>query len=286
MSPSERDPSANKSSPGGTRPDSSEQMGSNADSEDSAAHIAELVRRTSERLAAPEPSRAAQPEATIAEQIPQPAEPVGQPPAESKPSPLAATTRPPVSTPSRRTLVVVGAVIAVLLVGGVALSHSFGSPAPKATSPKAQSSAPAGYTVKVSDVVTDCASHSRGKVKASFATVPCVKATRSLATGRISGRPALFVVSQIKMPSPEAAASVKQVLDGSGTGNLNDLLREGKTFPGAPPTMPISGYTSVQLGTVVTVVEVGFSDGGPSSSTDAALRAGAAQVAAMVSKQK
>ena len=50
--------------------------------------------------------------------------------------------------------------------------------------------------------------------------------------------------------------------------------------------MPASGYTSVQLGTVVTVVEVGFSDGGPSSSTDAALRAGAAQVAAMVSKQK
>lgn len=88
------------------------------------------------------------------------------------------------------------------------------------------------------------------------------------------------------MPSAEAAASVKQVLDGSGTGNLNDLLREGKTFPGAPHTMPDSGYTSVQVGTVVTVVEAGFIDGGPSSSTNAALRANAAQVADMVSAQK
>ena len=87
------------------------------------------------------------------------------------------------------------------------------------------------------------------------------------------------------MASAEAAASVKQVLDGSGTGNLNDLLREGKTFPGAPDKMPISGYTSVQIGTVLTVAEAGFVDGGPSSSTDAALRSAAAQVAAMVSTQ-
>ena len=84
------------------------------------------------------------------------------------------------------------------------------------------------------------------------------------------------------MASPEAAATVKQVLDGSGTGNLNDLLREGKTFPGAPDKMPISGYASVQTGPVVTVAEAGFIDGGRSSNTDAALRAAAAQVAALV----
>ena len=156
----------------------------------------------------------------------------------------------------------------------------------KSPAPTAQSLAPAGYVLKVSDVISDCASHARGRVKVSFATLPCVKATRSLATGQISGRPALFVVSRIQMVSAEAAASIKQVLDGSETGNLNDLLREGKTFPGAPHQMPISGYTSVQTGTVVTVVEAGFSDGGPSASTDAALRASAAQVASTVSAQK
>jgi hypothetical protein len=146
--------------------------------------------------------------------------------------------------------------------------------------------APDGYVVKLSDVVTDCAGHARGRVKATFQTLHCVMATRSLATGRMSGRPVLFVVARIQMPSAEATAAIKQVLDGSGTGNLNDLLREGRTFRGAPAKMPASGYTSVQSGAVVTVVEAGFSDGGPSSSTDAALRASAAQVAAMVSAQK
>ena len=180
-----------------------------------------------------------------------------------------------------------GAALAVLLLlGGVALSRSGGSDARKSPAQAVQGPAPSGYAVKLTDVIIDCAKHARGKVKTSFGTLPCVKATRSLATGQISGRPALFVASRIQMPSAEAAASIKQVLDGSGTGNLNDLLREGKTFPGAPKTMPASGYTSVQTGTVVTVVEAGFIDGGPSSSTDAALRASAAQVAATVSAQK
>jgi hypothetical protein len=180
-----------------------------------------------------------------------------------------------------------GAALALLLLlGGVALSHLGGSDARKSPAPAVQSSAPSGYAVKLSDVIIDCARHARGRVKISFGSLPCVKATRSLATGQISGRPALFVVSRIQMASAEAAASIKQVLDGSGTGNLNDLLREGKTFPGAPKTMPVSGYTSVQTGTVVTVVEAGYMDGGPSSNNDAALRASAAQVAATVSAQK
>ena len=214
-----------------------------------------------------------------------PAVSVGQQASKPVGSPVAPPA-PSKSRPSRRVLVVAGAVIAVLLVGGLALSHTFGSEARKAPTTTVQSSAPAGYVVKLSDVIIDCAKHARGRVKISFGTLPCVKAARSLATGRISGRPALFVVSRIQMASAEAAASIKQVLDGSGTGNLNDLLREGKTFPGGPQKMPISGYTSVQTGTVVTVVEAGFIDGGPSSSTDAALRASAAQVAATVSAQK
>jgi hypothetical protein len=176
-----------------------------------------------------------------------------------------------------------GATAALLIVSGVALSQLLGSDAKPPPSAAVASAAPAGYAVKVTDVITDCASHARGRTKASFGTQPCVKATRSLGTGKVSGRPTLFVVSRIEMASAEAAATVKQVLDGSGTGNLNDLLREGKRFPGAPEKMPSSGYASVQTGKVVTVAEAGFVDGGRTSSTDAALRAAAAQVASLVS---
>ena len=289
MSPSERDQSAHRDSPADIRPNASEHMGSSADAEDSAAHIAELVRRTTERRAAPGPSSVARhptQRCLRPQPAPMPTASVGQPPPKPIDPLLPPPPRPSRSGPSRRALSVGGAALALLLLGGVALSHSFGSDVRKSPVPAVQSSAPAGYAVKVTDVITDCASHARGRVKVSFETQHCVKATRSLATGQISGRPALFVVSRIQMASAEAAASVKQVLDGSGTGNLNDLLREGKTFPGAPDKMPISGYASVQTGTVVTVVEAGFIDGGPSSSTDAALRASAAQVAATVSAQK
>jgi hypothetical protein len=142
----------------------------------------------------------------------------------------------------------------------------------------ATAAAPA-YVVKVKDVITDCAGHSHGKTKTSFQSHNCVTATRSLATGRVSGRPALYVTSRIQMASPEEAASLKQVLDASGTGNLNDLLREGRTFDGAPRVMPRSGYASVQKDTVVVVAEAGFIDGGSSSNTNPALRAAAALIA-------
>jgi hypothetical protein len=279
-----------------------ERMGSNADAEDSAAHIAELVRRSTESRAAPGPSSVARPDPTLAQPTPVPAPSVAeptqqqpqqqprqqprQPAATPTGSPYAQRARPTMSAPSRRTLVTAGAVLAVLIGGGVALSHALGPEVRRAPTATTQSSAPAGYAVKVTDVITDCASHARGRTKVSFEAHNCVKATRSIATGQISGRPALYVVSRIQMASAEAAAAVKEVLDGSGTGNLNDLLSEGKTFPGAPVKMPDSGYASVQTGAVLTVAEAGFVDGGPSSSTDLALRASAAQVAAMVSAQR
>jgi hypothetical protein len=186
--------------------------------------------------------------------------------------------------PSRRALVAGGAIAAVLIAGGFALTRPDGSQA-KSTAPIASRAAPAAYTVQVTDAITDCAGHSHGRTRSSFKTENCVKATRFLATGQVSGRPTLYVVSRIQMASADAAASVKQVLDGSGTGNLNDLLREGKTFPGAPSTMPDSGYASVQTGAVVVVSEAGFVHG-PSSNTDPALRAAAARVGALVTAGK
>ncbi len=167
----------------------------------------------------------------------------------------------------------------------MALSNMLGPDAGPRTAATPKPAVPVGYTVKVTDVITDCAGHARGRTQASFKTEDCTKATRLVATGQVGGRPVLFVASRIEMASAEAASSVKQVLDGSGTGNLNDLLREGKTFPGAPAKMPVSGYASVQSGTLVTVAEAGFVDSGRSSNTDPALRAAASQVATELSAQ-
>ena len=275
MSRFERDHRKHLDSPGDAHHDAPAPLGSNADAEDSAAHIAELVRRTAERHGAPGSASVAGPD--DAQHPPIPAPTVVQP--------VAQLTHPATRQPSRRILVAAGTLVAVLIGGAVALSNPFGPDALPPTSPTPKTSAPAGYSVKVSDVIADCAGHARGQTKDSFQTQNCVKATRSVATGQVGGRPALFVASRIEMASAEAAASVKQVIDGNGTGNLNDLLREGKTFTGAPAQMPTSGYASVQTGKVITVAEAGFIDGGQSSGSDAALRAAAAQVATLVNAQ-
>ena len=291
MSPFDRDTGKHMDVPGGAPREALTASSSNSDADDSAAHIAELVRRTGERHARPGPSSNPPPDVT-APQPPMPDRPAEQPetqrialPAEQPETQRFALPETPPARlatrqPSLRVLVAGGAITVALIVGGFALSRT-GSSNATPTSPAASGAAPAVYAVQVTDVITDCASHSHGQTKNSFQNENCVKATRFLATGQVSGRPTIYVVSRIQMASAQAAASVKQVLDATGTGNLNDLLREGKTFPGAPNTMPDSGYASVQTDTVVVVAEAGFVHG-PSSYTNPALRAAAARVAALV----
>ncbi len=296
----ERDQNQPADSPDDATPDAPAPTERLSDADESVAHIAALVRRTTERQGTPRLAPAPGPHATVAH----PDAATAHPPAMTAtqvaspvPPPVTRTPTPPASPPvppeyapesrrimwppSRRNLVVAGSLVLLLIAGGTALANSFGSNAPSPTASIIKADAPTGYAVKVTDVITDCAEHSRGKAKASFKAANCVTATRLLATGEVDGRPVLYVVSQIEMATSDAAASVKQVLDGNGTGNLNDLLREGKTYPGAPREMPISGYASVQNGAMVTVAEAGFVDDGRSSSDDPALRSSAAQVAAM-----
>ncbi|HYO20369.1 MAG TPA: hypothetical protein VES02_17085, partial [Dermatophilaceae bacterium] len=192
--------------------------------------------------------------------------------------------------PSLRFLVAGGAVAAVLIAGGFAFSNQGRFDAqptstPTSAAPAPAPAPPAGYAAQVTDEITDCADHSHGRIKITFTEKNCVKATRTLGSGRVDGRPVLFVTARIEMASDAAATSVRRVLDGTGTGNLNDLLREGKSFPGAPGAMPRSGYASARAGAVVLVAEAGFSDGGPSSNDDPALREAAAEVAAMLKAQ-
>lgn len=279
MSPFERDNRKQAGSRGEAPYDPSAAPGSNSDAEESAAHIAELVRRTTERQTGPGAPVAARPEATLAQPPMPPPPPVHDAPPPAGPSPVAARRR-----PWPRTLVALGAATALLLVGVFALTRPDGSPAATPAVPVRSSSVPALYTVQVTDTITDCVAHSHGKTKSSFKKRNCVKATRFLASGQVSGRPAVFVLSRIQMASAEAAASVKQVLDATGTGNLNDLIREGETFEGAPGTMPRSGYASVQTGKLVVVAEAGFIHG-PSTSANPALRAAASRAAAQVTAQ-
>ena len=277
----DRDNRTPADSPGATPLETSAVSGSSSDAEASAARIAELVRRTTQRQASPAAPPAPRPEATLT----QPPMPPPTPAQRATPV-ITPPSRPAPRRPSLRVLVAGGAAAAALLLAGAfALSRADDPAATGSAAPIATTTAPAVFTVQVTDVITNCLDHSHGKTKSSFRKENCVKATRFLASGKVSGRPAVFVMSRIQMATAEAAASVKQVLDSTGTGNLNDLLREGRSFQGAPGSMPASGYASVQTGPVVVVAEAGFIQG-PSASANPALRAAAAQAAAQLTAQR
>lgn len=102
-------------------------------------------------------------------------------------------------------------------------------------------------TVWGDNAVTDCASHSYGRVMTFFLLHPCRRARRVLATLSLGGR--LVVLSSVAVyePTPDTevgpngspsknANNLSALEIASGAGGLNDLLREGVRVPGVSAT--------------------------------------------------
>jgi hypothetical protein len=139
-----------------------------------------------------------------------------------------------------------------------------GAPATVTPTPTPTLAVPAGYTVKANDAQSDCAAHAFGQVQTFFRQTPCTQVIRQLDATTLQGRPVILSLSNVTMPTPAAAASFKQLVDSDGTGNVNDLLREGVTYAGAPASYPDDNeYASAINGTTVRVVLAAFADGRP-----------------------
>lgn len=105
-------------------------------------------------------------------------------------------------------------------------------------------------TARLTDDASDCAAHSYGQVQQFFRQHRCTKLHRAQFEVRDSkGDVALVPVAWVEMPTEAAAHSLKQLLDGSGTGNITELSREGGKYQ----TVRYTGaaYASRQNGTVV-----------------------------------
>jgi hypothetical protein len=135
-----------------------------------------------------------------------------------------------------------------------------------ASAPSATLAVPAGYTARAADAQVDCAAHSYGQAQQFFTATPCVQVQRQLLSGTVEGRPVVMSVREVIMPSAAGASALRALIDTSGTGNVNDQLREGATFPGAPGAMPTTDYASTAAGVRVRIVEGGFTDGGAANS--------------------
>lgn len=142
-----------------------------------------------------------------------------------------------------------------------------GGPAP------AQEAGGYSFQQDAADVQAGCAAHSYGAVQEFFAENECAELRRALFMTEVDGKPVAVSLAEVTMPDADGAAALKAMTDTSGTGNVNDLLRDGVRPDGYPTAeIIIAGeYASSVNQTTVRIVEAAFVDGAdPTPKVDAA----------------
>ena len=206
---------------------------------------------------------------------------------EMPPTRSTSTVAPAEGGPSgrRRALIIAAAlVVAVLLVVVVVVTvggrnGSAGAPVASATS-AAPGTTPAGPAPGATEVVDgttftlqatkddgSCMGHAYGAVLDFFGGTDCTALTRALWSAEVDGRSAVVSLARVTMPEAGQAAALKALADKDGSGNVNDLLREGTRYAGGPEKLSATQYDSRQQDAVVTIVETSYV--GPAGSTKA-----------------
>ncbi|QFZ22655.1 hypothetical protein [Saccharothrix syringae] len=174
---------------------------------------------------------------------------------------LMSTTPPPPARPRRGLLVKGLGLLGVALVSGLVWLLVKPEKSPVAT--PAPTSAPAGqFTFAESPQVpeplkdSDCAVHAYGETKAFLTRTPCQQLTRGLYTTTTpDGMTVYTSVSVVRMKTTEDAAKLKDLTTRDGTGNVNDLVKDGAVKVEGLTTLARGGFASTQRDRDVVIVE-------------------------------
>lgn len=114
-----------------------------------------------------------------------------------------------------------------------------------------------------------CGEHAYAATQTFLQEKACNKLTRSVFTTTIDDRTVYASVSVVEMDDQQAASDLRDLTDKDGSGNVNDLVREGKvTVEGLETLSNGGGYASEQRNNQVTIVEADYDpaakDGGSS----------------------
>lgn len=108
------------------------------------------------------------------------------------------------------------------------------------------------------EISANCAGNAYGDVVDWFRTNPCDRVHRTLYETRTGQARALVSVVVVTMPQQRSAQQLKVTTDTDGTGNVNDLVRDGTaTLPGAP-NVARGEYASRVVGTRLTITETAY----------------------------
>ncbi len=137
----------------------------------------------------------------------------------------------------------------------------------------------ATYLIKIWTETTnaDCAAHAYGTPVINYLKAhPCSGVTRLLATTTVNGKGVGFAQSSIgfKGTAPgvyTTAGNFRVLVTKEGTGNLNDLLREGRRLPSGPTAVPSpDAFSALGQDAGVTILDAWYLDQ-PTPDNDPAL---------------
>ncbi|RBY86796.1 hypothetical protein [Blastococcus sp. TF02A-26] len=176
-------------------------------------------------------------------------------------------------------LVVVLLVVAISLLTGGDDDGGSGSAdpspttaAPSAAGPSAGEQTPLDdltFTAQVVQQDDTCADHAYGDVADFFAAGDCAGLARALYSTEVDGQPVVVSIATVDMGDAARAGELKTLVDTDGSGNVNDLLREGESYPGAPARLTGAQYASSPAqGGEVTIVETAWAGPGSGSAQD------------------
>ena len=124
------------------------------------------------------------------------------------------------------------------------------------------------YTVETVQVDDTCVGHAYGETATFFETTNCTGLSRALYSAQLDGGAVVVSVARVRMPDTATARDLRALTDRNGSGNVNDLLREGITYAGAPAELASAEYASAVSGPTVTIVESAWVDPAGGSAAD------------------
>lgn len=118
----------------------------------------------------------------------------------------------------------------------------------------------------------ECGEHSYDDVKGFLTETPCERLTRNVYVTTVEDRKIYTSVAVVRMADDEAAAKLRGLTDQNGTGNVNDLVREGVVkVDGLDALSKDGGYESAQQGQELVIVEASYDPGASAGGTDGEL---------------
>lgn len=111
---------------------------------------------------------------------------------------------------------------------------------------------------------SDCASHAYGQTRTFLTDTPCQQLTRGMYTTTTPDGVTVYTsVSVVRMKSAEDAAKLKDLTTRDGTGNVNDLVKDGAVRVPNLTTLANGGFAAQQQDRDVVIIESDTVEHGP-----------------------